>query len=412
MNRIRQAGMIAFAILPLLLVTGCWDSSEVNDLALELAWGIDTAKNDGVMVSAQVIVPFQIGSARGSGGGGGGSSGQGKPYFVATGVGKDTLDAVQQMQTNLSREMFRAHRRVIVIGEKRARKGLKEVLDTYSRDPNLKLRSDVFIVKGGTAKDFLNVAYPLEDIPGLGALKEYNQIGTLKEMGLINLMISATSDGNCPALPVIAIGMDTGEQEGEAEEQGSVSNEKGFRINGTAIFDNDMKLLGFIDAREGRLLRWVKGELRKLIVTANIPEDKGNVSFDMNKLDSKVQPIFQDNKIKFQVNLSGQGMIRENNSSLDLTQIRNLDLVKDVLEKEVEVSVLRTISKVQQEFGSDVFEFGETIHRKHRSRWKLLKDDWNQKFRKAEVSVNANLTIRRIGVTGPPLHLKEDNIQK
>ncbi|WP_178022253.1 Ger(x)C family spore germination protein [uncultured Paenibacillus sp.] len=410
MKSLRQSGLVLFAIVPLLLTSGCWDSSEVNDLALELAWGIDAAKDKGVMVSAQVIVPFHIGSARGSAGGGGGGGGNQKPYFVVTGIGKDTLDAVQQMQTKLSRQVFRAHRRVIVIGEALARRGLKEVLDTYSRDPNLKLRTDVFIMKGGTANEFLKVAYPLEDIPGLGALKEYNQIGALKEMGLINLMISATSDGNCPALPVIATGFESGKL--EEEKQDGPPDRRGFRINGTSIFDNDLKLLGYINTREGRLLRWVKGELGKLIVTAELPQDQGNVSFDMNKLDSKVQPIFQGDNIKFQVTLSGQGTIRENNTTLDLTQTHHLAFIKEVLEKQVEASVQQTIRKVQREFGSDVFEFGETIHRKDRSRWNSLKDDWNQEFRKAEVSVKANLSIRRIGVTGPPLHLKEDSIQK
>ncbi|GJM70963.1 hypothetical protein HMSSN036_31790 [Paenibacillus macerans] len=61
---------------------------------------------------------------------------------------------MQQMQTKLSRLVFRGHRRIIVIGEPLARKGLKDVLDTYTRDPNLKLRTDVFIVKGGTPRIF------------------------------------------------------------------------------------------------------------------------------------------------------------------------------------------------------------------------------------------------------------------
>lgn len=407
MNRMRKAGVFALAMLTLLLTAGCWDSSEVNDLALELAWGIDSAKDKGVMISAQVIAPFRIGSAQKSSGGGGG--GQDKPYFVVTGVGKDTLDAVQQMQNKLSRQVYRAHRRVIVIGEAQARKGLKEVLDTYSRDPNLKLRSDVFVVRGGTAKEFLNVAYPLEDIPGLGALKEYSQVGTLKEMGLINLMISAISDGNCPAIPVIAIGLET-EQEGG--EQGNSSERKGFRIAGTGIFDNDLKLRGFIDVSEGRVLRWIKGELGKLIVTSQIAEENGKISMDLNKLSSKVQPIFEGDNLKVQVTLIGQGMIRENNTSLDLTQPHNLKLVQEALEKQVETNAYRTITKVQDKFGTDVFEFGEVIHRKYPSRWRSLKNNWNQEFRKAEISVNAKLTIRKIGVTGPSLHLKEQEIKK
>ncbi|MNO22217.1 Spore germination protein B3 precursor [compost metagenome] len=408
MNRMRKAGVFALAMLTLLLTAGCWDSSEVNDLALELAWGIDSAKDKGVMISAQVIAPFRIGSAQKSSGGGGG--GQDKPYFVVTGIGKDTLDAVQQMQTKLSRQVYRAHRRVIVIGEAQARKGLKEVLDTYSRDPNLKLRSDVFIVRGGTAKEFLNVAYPLEDIPGMGALKEYSQIGALKEMGLINLMISSISDGNCPALPAIAIGFDTPGQ--ESAQQGGSSGEKGFRIAGTGIFDNDLKLLGFIDANEGKVLRWIKGELGKLIVTSQIAGENGKISMDLNKLNSKVQPIFEGDNIKIQVTLIGQGMIRENNTGFDLTQPHNLNLVQEALEKQVETNAYQTITKVQDKFGTDVFEFGEVIHRMYPSRWRSLKDNWNQEFRKAEISVKAKLTIRKIGVTGPSLHLKEREIKK
>ncbi|WP_449289968.1 Ger(x)C family spore germination protein [Paenibacillus rubinfantis] len=409
MNPMRKVGRVALALLTLVLSAGCWDSSEVNDLALELAWGIDTAKNEDLMISAQVIAPFRMGSAEGGSSGGGGG-GQDKPYFVMSGIGKDTLDAVQQMQTKLSRQVYRAHRRVIVIGEAQARKGLKKVLDTYSRDPNLKLRSDVFIVKGGTAKEFLNVAYPLEDIPGIGALKEYSQIGTLKEMGLINLLISSISDGNCPALPAIAIGSDTTGPE-DTDQDGSSGGE-GFRIAGTAIFDNELKLLGYIKGSEGKLLRWIKGELSKLIVTAPIEEEEGEVSLDLNKLRSKVLPRFEGDQIKIQVILKGQGMIRENNTNLDLMQPHNLTIAEEALEKQVETSVSQTITKVQEEFGADVFEFGEVIHRKYPSRWKSLREDWDAEFRKAEVSVKADLTIRRIGVTGPSLHLKERNIQK
>ncbi|WP_334072449.1 MULTISPECIES: Ger(x)C family spore germination protein [Paenibacillus] len=408
MNRRRTSCLILLTMLPLFLTTGCWGSSEVDELALELAWGIDEAKNKGVLISAQVIIPSQISSVQGQGGGSGG--GQGKSYFVVNGIGRDTLDAVQQMQTKLSRQVFRGHRRIIVIGEPLARKGIKNILDTYTRDPNLKLRSDVFIVRGGTAKNFLEVSYPLEKIPGLGALQEYDQTGTMQEMGLINLMISAASEGSCVALPVIAIGFDPSAQGGD--EQQDDSNANGFHIAGTGIFNKDLKLLGFLNVPEGRTLRWIKGQLRKLVVTANIPEDDGYVSMDMNKIGSKIQPMFENDKVKIRVKLTGQGMIRENNTGLDLTQTRHIALVKEALEKHIEEQVLRTIQKVQKEFGADVFGFGETIHRKHLSRWKTLKNNWNKEFREVEISVKADLSIRRIGVTGASLQLEEDSIQK
>ena len=57
------------------------------------------------------------------------------------------------MQTKMSREIFRGHR-VILIGEKMAKSGLAPVLDAYSRDPDIRLRAGVFVIKGILQKIF------------------------------------------------------------------------------------------------------------------------------------------------------------------------------------------------------------------------------------------------------------------
>jgi spore germination protein KC len=393
-------------ILSLFFTTGCWDSTEVNDIAIELAWGIDKAPNNKVKISAQVVIPSKI-----SGGQGGGSGGlsKGKPYFVVSSDGMNTLDAVQRMQTKLSRQVFRGHRRVIVIGESMARQGIKEVFDTYTRDPNLKLRTDIFIVRGASAKDFLKTSYPLENIPSQGVLGEYNQMGTLMEIGLLNLLLSATSEGSCPAVPSVTIGMNPVSQD---EEKQKNSNEEGFRISGPALFNKDLKLVGFLNVDEGRSMRWVAGVLNKLTVSAKIPQEEGNVSIDIYKIGNKIQPDIQGDKLKILVTLTGQGAIRENNTSLDLTQIKNIILLQKALDKHVEETVLQTITKVQQKYGTDVFGFSDAIRRENLPLWKSVKNDWEAKFREAEISVNAELTVRQIGVTGPSLQLNPNEMKK
>lgn len=396
-------------LISLIFTSGCWDSTEVNDLAIELAWGIDEGPNNEIMISAQAIVPSKISSGS-SGGNGGGS--QGKPFFVVSSSGINTLDAVQQMQTKLSREVFRGHRRVIVIGESMARHGIKEVLDTYTRDPNLKLRTDLFVVKGSTARDFLNLSYPLEKIPGLGALGEFNQIGTLMEMGLLNFLISASGKGSSPTVPVIVGGINTdaSPQEGDQQDQSNSDDVEGFRIAGTGIFNQDLRLVGFLNVKEGRVMRWVTGNLQKLNIATKIPDEKGNASMEVIKLGSKIQPVIEGDQIKFFVTLTGQGSIRENNTGLDLTQIGNISLLQDAFNKHVEETVLGTITKVQKKYGTDIFGFGDTLHNENSAQWKSLKNNWDMEFSKAEVSVTANLTVRRLGVTGPSIHLMDDEI--
>lgn len=406
----KRKRMLSFCLaVSLLFTTGCWDSKEINDFAIELAWGIDTAPNKNIMISAQAIIPSKI--SVGQGGIEGGGS-KGKPFFVVTSVGMNTLDAIQRMQTKLSRQVYRAHRRVLVIGESMARQGIKDILDTYTRDPNLKLRTDIFVVKGGTAQDFLKQSYPLETIPGLGALGEYNQMGTLMEMGLLKFLLAATSEGACPTVPAIAIGMNPASQEGENRKDQSNVDQEGFRIVGAGIFDKDQRLVGFLNVEEGRALRWVTGDLKNLTISTNIPQEEGNVSLEVNKVGSKIQPIIQGEKIKILVTLTGQGMIRENNTRLDLTQIKNITLLQNALEQHVEQTVLRTVTKVQKEYGTDIFGFSDTIRRKNLSQWKSMKNNWDMEFAEAEVSVKVNLTVRRIGVTGPSLHLSEKDIEK
>ncbi|MCR2806779.1 Ger(x)C family spore germination protein [Paenibacillus soyae] len=403
MNRIWRTLCV---MLSLLLITGCWDSSEVNDLAIELAWGIDKAPNKKIMISAQVINPSKISGGQGDGAGGGG---EGKPYFVVAGDGMNTLDAVKRIQAKLSRQVFRGHRRVIVIGEAMARQGIKDVLDTYTRDPNLKLRTDLFVVKGSTAKDLLKVSYPLENIPGLGVLGEYNQVGTSAEMGFLHFLLSATSEGTSPYLPSVSIGMNPPPQDGGLRDKSDI---EGFRIAGPGIFNKELKLVGFLSVEEGRAMRWISGKLKEIEVSAKLPQEAGNVSMDLYKLGQKIEPIAQGGNLHIHVTLTGKGAIRENNTPLDLTNPDHITLLENTLNKQVEEHALRTITKVQQKYGTDVFGFSDVIRRKNLPLWKSIREDWEAVFREADISVNTKLTVRRIGITGPSLHLNPNEIKK
>lgn len=198
------------------------------------------------------------------------------------------------MQTQLSRQLYRGQRRVIVIGEPLAREGINEVLDTYTRDPNISLRTDMFVVKGGTAREFLKTSYPLETIPVVGVLKENAQTGVRETTGLLNFLLSANGEGRSPTLPAIGIGStDSSKTGGDHEDQ---SNAKGFRIVGTGILDKDLKLIGFLNMDESRGLYWVTGNLQRLMVTAFVPQEKGYVSLDVNRMGSKIQPITSGTK--------------------------------------------------------------------------------------------------------------------
>ncbi|MGG2067075.1 Ger(x)C family spore germination protein [Bacillus sp. S14(2024)] len=385
-------------VVSLFFLTGCWDRTELNDLAIELGWGLDQAKNNKVKISAQFIIPSKMGMGQS------GRSAAGKSVFIETGTGKDTIEAGQMIQTKLSREIFRGHQRVILIGEQLARHGLAPVLDVYSRDPDIRLRADALVVKGSTAEQFLEASKPLEAIPALGALKEHMQIEELGDTSLLNFLIAGTSDGITPILPVIKLTHISKKQD--------KTEFKGFQIVGGAVFNKDLKLVGYINIQEWLTTLWLVNRLSKQNITATVPKENGSASLYMTKIGRKIIPIIRGNTIKYDILLSGEGVIRENNTNLDLTQPKNLTLLEHVLEKKAEKQALQTIKKVQKQYGTDIFGLGEAIHQKYPSQWKGLKKNWDKQFRKVEVSVHANLTIRRVGLTGPSLQLKKNEIKK
>lgn len=398
MNKRRTIGFVF--MVSLLFTTGCWDRTELTDRALVMGYGFDLAPNGTYIGSIQ----FAEASELAAGQTGGGGQGQGKGFYVESAAGKTVLDSTQNAQTTLSREIFASHRRVIVIGERLARHGIAKIIDEYGRNPDVRLRTDIFVVKGDTAEHFLKMSYRVERVPATGVLKMYDQIGSLKETAFLNFLIAAASESSYPTLPAVKIIYDSVSPTGQEQEDPSV---KGFGMVGTAIFDKDLKLIGFLNKDGARALRWINGDLKKQMLTAFVPQGKGYVSLDLSKMGSKIQPRIQGKQIKIVITLTGQGMIRENNTDLDLKQSKNIILVQNALDQEVKTSVLKTITKVQKKYRADVFNFGDAINRTYPYRWKSLKKNWDKEFPETEILVNAQVKVPRVGLTGSSLQLRE-----
>ncbi|NRF93209.1 Ger(x)C family spore germination protein [Paenibacillus frigoriresistens] len=385
--------------LCIFVTTGCSDRTELNDLAIVLGSGMDQ-NQDGVFVgSVQIAIPANLGRSHGGGG-------KDKGYTLETATGKSILDALQNIQLKTSRKLFGSHRRVSFIGEHLARNGISKFLDEYSRNPDVRMRSDLFVVKGGTARNVLGIPYKPENIPALAALKIHQAAGGPATSSLTEFLIAASTEGSSPTLPVVEMVSSPSSKDNEGEEN------KTFRFTGRAIFNNDLKIIGFLNTKEALHRLWILGKLKTYFFTEDVPEENGNISLYVITFKSKIQPLIQGNKIKFDVSLTAKGTIQENNTNLDLKQANNLEVVERVLNKNLQKQILQTVTKVQKQYGTDIFGFGEAVHQKYPYKWKVLKKNWSNKFSEADVSVKVNLIIKTVGSTGPSLHLKESEIKK
>lgn len=395
MNR-RLPGAMA-VLLSLFVLAGCWDGVELTDRAIWLATGWDAGKDGKIRLTGQMIIPAKIassnvGGASGGGGAGGGGGGGGtihRGYFAITKEGIGVGDALQAMQSELSRELFTGHRRAILIGEELARQGVKDVFEANIRSARVSIRTDMFVVRGAEAEEALGGHSIFEPIPASAIIKNHRQIGGRGDRAFLDFLIAAKSDGMRPALPVL-----------EFYEPPYDRGHKKLRMAGLAVFDAKLKLAGFLNLEENRDFLWIRGDLTKR--TLSLVRDNGAVSMNLLHMSSKIVPKIGDGgKVHIHVILRANGSLFENNS--DFTNQRSeIKLLEREFERQTERQVLRTIRKVQRKFGADIFGFGEALRRRKPRRWQSLRSDWDRHFSEAEISVSVDLTIQQEGLSEFP----------
>ncbi|MGF6947815.1 spore germination protein KC [Neobacillus sp. B4I6] len=371
------------------VLTGCWDRKELNDRAFVLGWGMDLTQAGDYEGSAQVVSPSRSGGER--------SSGSKEQSFMVSGKGRDLLDITTNIQTKLSREVFAGNRKGIFVGERLAKSGFSKFVDEYSRNPDVRLRTDMFIVKGGSAKDLLEISYPLDGVSSIAAFKIYENTGGPVNKSLKEFLIDLNEDVSSPVLPVLK----TDKKSNGERSKASIS------YYGNAIFNRDLKLLGYLNVKESSSRYWLMNYLKKSVFVQYIPTSHGYVSVEASNLKCRMKPKINGNDLQMLITLSSRGIVKENEGALDLKQSKNLKLLEKSFNTAKEKEILSLIQKTQKKYGVDIFGFGKTFHRNFPYQWKTMKQDWDTKFRTVHVTVQVKLGIKHPGLNGIPHHIKE-----
>ncbi|MGM0878958.1 MAG: Ger(x)C family spore germination protein [Bacillota bacterium] len=366
-----------FFSLSLLVLTGCWDSTELNDQAFVLGIGADLTDDGEYQVSAQVANPSAMGNI-GSGGG------QGKQFLVETESGETYYEAFQNLQSKFSRTLNRGHKQSVYIGERLAEQGLGEIIDVFTRDQDARVMGDISIVKGNHAVDVLKISNLLETTSAVESLKIQEQMNISASSNLLDFLVENARESMSSSLPALGLEQD----------------QNTLKYVGRAILNENLELVGFLNKNESKDLMWVLGNLTHQDITASISKGKGKVNLRATNLKSKIQPMVTQYETKFKITLTGKGEVRLNNTNFDLTKPDKVEIMEHELEKYFEKRIAQLIKKVQKEYKTDIFEFGDALYRKDPYTWEKVKKEWGEEFSEADISVNVDLTIHLIGLTG------------
>nr|WP_263326770.1 Ger(x)C family spore germination protein [Neobacillus sp. Marseille-Q6967] len=365
----------------LTLLTGCWDRTEINDMAFVVATGVDKRKNE-YSVTVQVPLPSSLGGA-GSSGGGGGTSGEG-PYYIAQGTGGNLRRGLEDIQSRLSRRLYFGHRRVIIIGEEMAKDGISEVLSAVFTQPQSRVSTFLLISKGEAVK-LLESQPRMEQYSG-EAIRE------MAKSSLNRTVLDALQNMNRPGIDTVVPVI---EATGTIKED---KNGKEVSMTDFAVFKKD-KLAFTTKQKESRAVLWLEQKMRKKTFPFETIKNK---EISVQVIENTVNPSFQEvnGKPEFTLSVRVTAVLFENEPNLKIEDPKTYHFIIGKMEKAIKEEIKALLDHAHSE-GADVYGFGWYLYRTHHQEWQdRWEKNWEQTLKEMKVTVKVNGDIQRTTNTG------------
>lgn len=393
---------IKFFILSLLLfintltLSGCWNSRELNTLGIVGIIGFDIDKNQSkIKISAEIFDPLSNSGSSDS-----------KPvaanYIQSTG---DTIfDTIRNITVKYDRKLFFPHIKFYIFSEEAARHGLIDYIDWYQRDHEPRLTPIILVAKNTTAEEIMGIhsgvgSTPTDYLEKLISIRGANS--KVEGVNVLQFINAHYSKGVNPVVGVIS-------KESLPFINRNINDPSSSILNaeGAAVF-NTGALVGFLDGHETRGLNFVTNKVKSGIISISDTEKNSFSSLEIIKSKSKNSVDLSNNEVTLNVNTKIIGMLGEETNNVDLKDIdatKSLEIkFSEVVKKEIETS----IKKVQLEYKSDVFGFGNIMHKTYPKQWKTMSKDWHNIFASAKVNVNVTVSINRTGLVNTPANRTE-----
>jgi spore germination protein len=388
--------LVTFLIICLLILSGCWDRNEIEEISFVLGSALDPMDDEEVirkykeetgraipkemfLMTYQVVIPGQLGG----GGVEGGSSG-GLPFYNIRSAGMTSFSNNRNFTSRRSRSMNLEHLKVLIINEELAREGIIEhLIDMFVRDHAMRRDIIVFISKG-KGYEILEKKLPLEIAPSIsidmisGNASRSHKTPPEKFIG--ELMSNVISDQSY-IVPRIA------KTEGE------------FNVAGAAVFlGKENKMVGWLGEYDVQGYSWVTGEAENEVVEAFFGREETPFVYENDYTDTQIQYNQKDGKDFFNILIKSEGFFVENwIKGIELGSQESILKLEKAVAKEIERQATKIIEKMQTEFYTDIFKFYDQVRINNFSYWQEVKDHWDGEagaFSQAEVNVEAKVKIR------------------
>ena len=380
------------AVVSCLLLPGCWNQRELNDLSIAFALGIDLDEEGKYIVSAQIINPSEISPARS---GGGGDQASVSTYHTQ---GETLFEAFRRMTKLVPRKVYFAYVRVVVFGEDVARRGIKETLDFLLRESEFRTDFYLLVAKGTSAKDVLSVMTPIMPIP---AVKMYDSLEMSEQfwaatgkITIDELIDDIITPGKETVLTSVEV---TGNLEmGQRKENTQmVEDHANVRLADMVAFRGD-KMVGWLDEEESKGYNYFQDNVEDTVTSIRCP-DGGKMGVEILHVSSKLRAEVENGQPRGYIDLRAKGNIGDVQCDVQLANQQTIKYLEKEVEKVMRKVLEKALTKAQKGLRADIFGFGRALSRSDPRAWQALKNDWVDVFADMPVDIKVHIEVLHQG---------------
>lgn len=314
---------------------------------------------------------------------------------VLTANGKTFMEITKKIQTYTNKTISGGHIGYFIIGEETAKKDMTEIISFLAGSDQLRTSSRVYIVKGASAKDFLNkvikseytVANKIDNME-----RNENELGIIVDTDFKDLLKIIVSDKKVGLISTFKlIDVDTKKVKNGKENEEDSNTEKDFDFDGYAVFKEN-KVIHFLTTNQSRAYNIINNKLQTTTVTVKnsegkdvsllIVDSKTNIDFkfDGDKLKKVVI------RVKLHSNFEDAQSKKTIFKEIDDIEGKQNEIIKEELED---------VIKVSKDINVDFIEISKLLEFAHPYKYKRIEKDWEQIWKDVEVQVEVESKIER-----------------
>ncbi len=359
-----------FILINLLFTAGCWNYRELDDLAIVAGAAIDKEADGKYTVTTEVVEVD-------------GSNDTKSTSKLVSMQGKTILDAIRNGISVTGKKLYWSHCKVAILSKEVAEEGIAKVLDIFIRDAEIRDDVNVLYSRQDTAREIFEGQETTENIKSYAIdkiLTNQTRLSKAPKMDLLDFSIELQTKGTSTIIPAVHL----------EDVKGSMIP----RVAGAAIVKED-KMVGELGEEETKDVLFVRNEVKGGVLVRDKEVGlSAPITLEIFGNRTKVKPIVENGKLKFKVKIRtsvGIDEIQGNENFIDDTAVKRLEAGTS---QETQKKVEDFIKKIQSEYGTDIFKFGEKLRQNKVNKWKSVSNNWEEAFRNSEVDVDVRVHIK------------------